>query len=54
MARDYAIVSPQFWTGTTGREIRTRGRDVQLVALYLMTSPHARGQTGLHPSRRGE
>ncbi len=41
MARDYAIVTPQFWTGTTGREIRARGRDVQLVALYLMTSPHA-------------
>ena len=41
MARDYAIVTPQFWTGTTGREIRARGRDAQLVALYLMTSPHA-------------
>jgi hypothetical protein len=41
MARDYAIVTPQFWTGTTGRLIRERGLGAQVVALYLVTSPHA-------------
>jgi hypothetical protein len=41
MARDYAIVLPQFWTGTTGRQLRAAGRDAQLLALYLVTNPHA-------------
>lgn len=38
--RDYGIVSPQFWVGKTGRSLRG---DVhaQLLAVYLMTSPHA-------------
>lgn len=38
--RDYGIVSPQFWVGKTGRTLRG---DVhaQLLAVYLMTSPHA-------------
>lgn len=45
--RHYGTVCPQFWTGRTGRTIRemakasTAGKDVQRVALYLMTSPHA-------------
>lgn len=45
--RHYSVVYPQFWTGRTGRTIRelaktsTTGKDVQRVALYLMTSPHA-------------
>lgn len=39
--RDYAKVAPQFWTGTTGRALRAEGRDCQLLALYLITSPHA-------------
>lgn len=39
--RDYATVSPQFWLGKTGRELRKRGADAQVVAFYLMTSPHA-------------
>lgn len=38
--RDYGIVSPQFWTGSTGRRLRGNA-DAQVVALYLMTSPHA-------------
>ncbi|MDO8346372.1 MAG: hypothetical protein Q7S85_00580 [Rugosibacter sp.] len=38
--RDYARVSPQFWIGMTGKALRG-DRDAQLVALYLMTSPHA-------------
>ena len=50
--RDYAKVSPKFWTGETGREIRrldkeggsqgaSKGVEGALVALYLMTSPHS-------------
>jgi hypothetical protein len=40
-AREYAKVLPAFWTGTTGRAIRALGADCQVIALYLMTSPHA-------------
>lgn len=39
--RDHAKVSPRFWIGDTGREIRRLGRDAQVVALYLITNPHA-------------
>ncbi|NSX05064.1 DNA-binding protein [Cupriavidus gilardii] len=39
--RDYGKVSPQFWMGRTGKELRKRGPEAQLVALYLMTCPHA-------------
>lgn len=39
--RDYAKVAPQFWTGRTGRAIRARGRDAQVVALYVVTAPGA-------------
>lgn len=38
--RDYGKVSPQFWTGKTGKRLRGEA-EAQLVALYLMTSPHA-------------
>lgn len=39
--RDYGVVSPQFWLGKTGKSLR--GDPVaQVIALYLMTSPHAR------------
>lgn len=38
--RDHAIVSPQFWTGETGRALR-RDPDAQRIALYLMTCPNA-------------
>jgi len=38
--RDYAKVSPQFWIGKTGKSLRGDSQ-AQLVALYLMTSPHA-------------
>ncbi len=38
--RDYGIVSPQFWTGSTGRKLRGN-QDAQVIALYLMTSPHS-------------
>lgn len=39
--REYAKVSPQFWVGATGKAIRKLGPDAQIVALYLMTSPHS-------------
>jgi len=39
--REYAKVAPQFWIGETGRQLRALGPEVQLVALYLITSPHA-------------
>lgn len=38
--RDYGVISPMFWTGKTGRSLRG-DPNAQLVALYLMTSPHA-------------
>lgn len=39
--RDYAKLSPQFWIGKTGKRLRQKGTDAQLVALYLISSPHA-------------
>ena len=45
--RDYAKVSPLFWTGRTGRAIRAAGRDAQVIALYLITCPSAT-MTGLY------
>lgn len=39
--RDYAKVSPKFWTGETGQEIARRGSEAVVVAMYLMTSPHS-------------
>lgn len=39
--RTYSKVSPKFWIGRTGKEIRKFGPEVQLVALYLVTGPHA-------------
>ena len=39
--RDYGKVSPRFWTGCTGRAIRGKGMEAQVVALYLMTAPGA-------------
>ncbi len=39
--RDYAKVVPRFWLGATGKALRQHGPEAQLVALYLLTSPHA-------------
>jgi hypothetical protein len=39
--RDYAKVSPTFWTGPTGLFLRQCGREAQLLALYLITGPSA-------------
>src|SRR6202034_1574664 len=38
--RDYGIVSPKFWIGETGKALHGDPM-AQVVALYLMTSPHA-------------
>lgn len=39
--REYSKVSPQFWIGATGKKLRKAGPEAQVVAMYLMTSPHA-------------
>lgn len=39
--RDYGKVAPQFWIGRTGKLLRKSGAEAQIVALYLMTNPHA-------------
>lgn len=39
--RDYGKIAPQFWTGETGKTIRAAGSQVQIIALYLVTSPSA-------------
>lgn len=39
--RDYGKVSPQFWTGQTGKALKAAGPESVVVGLYLMTSPHA-------------
>lgn len=39
--RDYSIVVPRFWTGETGKILRGSGAREQLLALYLVTAPHA-------------
>lgn len=38
--RDYGKVSPRFWNGKTGKALRG-DPEAQLLALYLITSPHA-------------
>jgi hypothetical protein len=40
MMRDYGTVSPRFWIGVTGKALRGKP-EAQIVALYLMTGPHA-------------
>lgn len=39
--REYSRVSPSFWVGNTGRQIRSLGTECQVVAMYLLTSPHS-------------
>lgn len=39
--REYARISPKFWVGETGKQIRSLGAESQLLAMYLMTSPHS-------------
>jgi hypothetical protein len=38
----YGVLFETFWTGETGKAIRrVGGKDAQLLALYLISSPHA-------------
>jgi hypothetical protein len=37
--REYAIISPRFWNGPTGRRLRAAGPEVRLLALYLFSAP---------------
>jgi uncharacterized phage protein (TIGR02220 family) len=39
--RTYAKITSGLWIGPTGRQLRAAGAEVQVVAMYLMTSPHA-------------
>jgi hypothetical protein len=39
--RDYSKISPKFWIGPTGKAIKKKGIESVVVAVYLMTSPHA-------------
>ena len=39
--RDYAKIGPQFWIGRTGKELRKRGPECQVVAMYLISCPHS-------------
>jgi len=39
--RDYSKVGPKFWIGSTGKRLRAAGMEAQIVAMYLLTSPHA-------------
>jgi hypothetical protein len=38
--RDYSVITPAFWIGETGKKLRGDG-NAQLLAMYLMTSPHS-------------
>lgn len=39
--REYAKISPKFWIGETGKRLRSAGMEAQIVALYLLSNPHA-------------
>ena len=39
--RKYAAIVPTFWTGKTGKEIKRRGSEAVVMAMYLMSSPHS-------------
>ena len=45
--RNFVMVSPAFWIGQTGRELRDTGNNAQLLALYLLSNPLA-NYTGLY------
>jgi len=39
--REFANISPQFWINERGRTIKKLGLKAQLIAIYLLTNPHA-------------
>lgn len=44
--RQFGTITPQFWTGETGKSLRGNA-EVQVLATYLMTGPHA-AATGVY------
>ncbi|WP_347251570.1 hypothetical protein [Legionella sp.] len=47
MMRDYTKLSPRFWIDETGKKIKKFGIETRLLALYLMSCPHAT-MTGIY------
>lgn len=45
--RKFVMVSPAFWMGQTGRDLRNAGAAAQLLALYMLSNPLA-NYTGLY------
>ena len=45
--RSYGKISPRFWVGNTGRELRREGPLPRLIAMYLCTAPSAT-MTGIY------
>lgn len=39
--REYAVMVPQFWTGTTGKAIKRKGHSAVALAIYLFTGPNS-------------
>ena len=39
--RDYGSISPSYWNGQTGKQIRGLGQAAQLVGAYLLTCPNS-------------
>jgi hypothetical protein len=39
--REFSKVSPQFWIGATGKNLRSLGVEAQIVSMYLLTCPHS-------------
>ena len=39
--RDYSKVGPKFWIGKTGKALKKKGIETVVVAMYLLTAPHA-------------
>jgi hypothetical protein len=38
---EYRKVGPTFWTGDTGKKLRSAGPEALIVGMYLMTCPHS-------------
>lgn len=45
--RKFVMLSPNFWIGSTGRDLRAAGTNAQLVAVYLISNPLT-NYTGLY------
>jgi hypothetical protein len=41
ITREYTRLDSRFWIGDTGRRLRAAGKEAQVVALYLLSSPHS-------------